>query len=277
MSGNTSNSHRYIDRRSFIGGSDARIIMGEDESNLVRLWREKRGEIDPEDLSDVLIVQLGTVTEDLNRRWYERNTGSAVTDLQLRVLHPVHKWMAATLDGLVNPGGAVFEAKFMLPWTFSEEAAAEKHMAQLQHNMWVANARSAALSIITGGGKWVEIKVDADPLYQHLLLTAERKFWRCVMDGEVPALFGVEPPKPRLEAVRVVDMSSSNSWAEFAATYRRTRPAYQEHEGAKADLKKLVPEDAREAVGHGLRAKRSKSGAISFDLVDVEAADAPLQ
>ena len=222
-------------------------------------------------------MQLGTVTEDLNRRWYERNTGSAVTDLQLRVLHPVHKWMAATLDGLVNPGGAVFEAKFMLPWTFSEEAAAEKHMAQLQHNMWVANARSAALSIITGEGSGSKSTVDADPLYQHLLLTAEKKFWRCVMDGEVPGLFGVEPPEPRLEAVRVVDMSSSNSWAEFAATYRRTRPAYQEHEGAKADLKKLVPEDAREAVGHGLRAKRSKSGAISFDLVDVEAADAPLQ
>jgi hypothetical protein len=55
--------------------------------------------------------------------------------------------MAATLDGLVDPGGAVFEAKFMLPWTFSEEGAAEKHMAQLQHNMWVASSRVAVLSI----------------------------------------------------------------------------------------------------------------------------------
>ena len=63
-------------------------------------------------------------------------------------------------------------------------------------------------------------------------------------------------------------MSASNSWAEFAATFRRTRAAHQEHEGAKADLKKLVPEDAKEASGHGLRAKRSKSGAISFDLMD---------
>ena len=125
------------DRRSFIGGSDARIIMGNDEAALVRLWREKRGEVEPEDLSDNLIVQLGTVTEDLNRRWYERNTGHAIKDVQRRILHPVIKWMAATLDGLVDPGGAVFEAKFMLPWTFSEEAAAEKHMAQLQHNMWV--------------------------------------------------------------------------------------------------------------------------------------------
>ena len=139
-----------IDRRSCIGGSDARVIMGDDEAALVRLWREKRGEVEPEDLTDNLIVQLGTVTEDLNRRWYERNTGLAIKDVQRRLQHPVIKWMAATLDGLVDPGGAVFEAKFMLPWTFSEEAAAEKHMAQLQHNMWVSSARSAVLSIITG-------------------------------------------------------------------------------------------------------------------------------
>jgi predicted phage-related endonuclease len=262
-------------RRSFIGGSDARIIMGNDEAALTRLWREKRGELEAEDLSDNLIVQLGTVTEDLNRRWYQRNTGHAVKDVQRRVMHPVHRWMAATLDGLIEPGGGVFEAKFMLPWSFSEELAAEKHMAQLQHNMWVVAARSASLSIITGGGKWVEITIHADPLYQHLLLTAEKKFWRCVMNGEEPRLFGVEPPRPRLEAVRSVDMSASNSWAEFSATYCRTRQAHLDHEGAKAELKKLVPEDAREAFGRGIKAKRSKSGAISFEVA--EANDAPIQ
>jgi hypothetical protein len=47
-------------------------------------------------------------------------------------------------------------------------------MAQLQHNMWVTNAKMAALSIITGGGKWVEVAIAADPLYQHLLLTAHQ-------------------------------------------------------------------------------------------------------
>jgi predicted phage-related endonuclease len=260
------------ERRNFIGGSDARIIMGDDEPNLVRLWQEKRGEIEPEDLSGNLIVQLGTVTEDLNRRWYERNTGQTITHMQRRMRHPVHKWMAATLDGLVDPGGAVFEAKFMLPWTFSEEAAAEKHMAQLQHNMWVADSRTAALSIITGGGKWVEMTISADPLYQHLLLTAERKFWRSVETGEPPHLFGIEPPRPRLEAVRTVDMSSSNAWAEFTSLYRMTRPAALDHDRAKTELKALVPEDAKEASGHGVRAKRSKSGAISFELL-AEATD----
>src|ERR1700720_1787248 len=242
-------------RRQFVGGSDARVIMGKDEKALHRLWREKRGEAAPLDLSDVLIVQLGLVTEDLNRRWYELNSGHRISDVQRHAIHRTMPWMAATLDGLVKETGAVFEAKFMLPWTFSEEGAAEKHMAQLQHNMWVANARAAVLSIITGGGKWVEMTVHADPLYQHLLLTAEKKFWRCVQSGEPPRLFGVEPPKPRLEAVRIVDMSASNSWAEFAATYRRTRPAHQEHEGAKADLKKLGPEEPKEPPGQGLRAQ----------------------
>ena len=131
--------------------------MCNDVAALVRLWREKRGEAELEDLSNNRVVQLGVATEDLNRRWYERNTGQAVGSVQRRVRHPVLKWMAATLDGVVDPGGAVFEAKFMLPWTVSEEAAAEKYMPQLQHNMWVAHARSAALSIITGGGKWVEV------------------------------------------------------------------------------------------------------------------------
>jgi hypothetical protein len=159
---------------------------------------------------------------------------------------------------------------------FGWTGTANQSMAQLQHNMWVANAKSAVLSIITGGGKWIELTIHADPLYQHLLLTAEKKFWRCVQDGEMPRLFGVEPPRPRLEAVRIVDMSASNSWAEFASSYRRSRPAYLEHEAAKAELKKLMPEDAKEATGHGVRAKRSKSGAISFDLMDLEAAHAPL-
>jgi hypothetical protein len=136
--------------------------------------------------------------------------------------------------------------------------------------MWVINATAAALSVITGGGKWVEIAVHADPLYQHLLLTAEKKFWRCVESGEPPRLFGVEAPRPRIEAVRVVVMSSSNSWAEFAGVFCRTREAFVEHETAKTELKKLMPEDAKEAIGHGIRAKRSKSGAISFDVVNLE-------
>jgi predicted phage-related endonuclease len=131
-----------VNRRLFLGGSDARVIMSGDEAAIVGLWKEKRGEIEPEDFSDNLLVQLGNATEDLNRSWYGKNTGHVVTEVQTWVRHPVVKYLAATLDGFVDDLDAVFEAKFMLPWSFSEEAAAAKHMAQLQHNMWVTNARS---------------------------------------------------------------------------------------------------------------------------------------
>jgi predicted phage-related endonuclease len=264
-------------RRSFIGGSDARIIMGSDEAALIRLWREKRGEAEPEDLSGNLVVQLGKATEALNRSWYERNTGRRISDVQRRVKHSAIPWMAATLDGIVEGTEAVFEAKFMLPWSFSEEAAAEKYMPQLQHNMWVTHLRSAVLSIITGGGKWVEMAIPMDPLYLSVLVSAEKKFWRCVQSGEPPHLINAEPPRPRIEAVRIVDMSSSNSWAEFAALFRDTRDAFLDHERAKSELKALMPEDAKEAIGHGVRAKRSKAGAVSFDVLGREVIHAPVQ
>jgi YqaJ-like viral recombinase domain len=177
-----------------------------------------------EDLSGNLLVQLGAATEELNRSWYERNTGRRVTDIQRRVKHSAIPWMAATLDGIVEGTEAV------------------------------------------------------DPLYLSVLVSAEKKFWRYVQSGEVPHLVLAEPPRPRIEAIRIVDMSASNSWAEFAALFRNTRSAFLDHERAKSELKALMPEDAREAIGHGVRAKRSKSGAVSFDVLEMEeASHAPVQ
>ena len=114
-----------------------------------------------------------------------------------------------------------------------------------------------------------------DPLYLSVLVSAEKKFWRCVQSGEAPHLINAEPPRPRIEAIRIVDMSSSNSWAEFAALFRNTREAFLDHERAKSELKALMPEDAKEAIGHGVRAKRSKSGAVSFDVLETEAGPCP--
>ena len=254
-------------RRTYIGGSDTRTIMGNDESALIRLWREKRGEVEPEDLLGNLLVQFGCATEELNRRWFERETGRRLGQVQGFIRHQKLNWMGATLDGVVESEAAVFEAKFMLPWNFDESSAADKHMAQLQHNMLVTGARRGYLSILTGGAKWVSIEGEADPVYQTVLLQVEHIFWRCVVTGEPPRVFGAEPPKAKLPVVRVVDMSTSNAWAEYAAIFLRTRIAHGAHETAKTELKALVPEDAKEAFGRGVSAKRSKSGAVSFDVM----------
>jgi hypothetical protein len=100
------------------------------------------------------------------------------------------------------------------------------------------------------------------------LVSAEKKFWRCVQSGETPRLVFAEPPRARIEAIRTVDMSTSNSWGEFASLFRQTRQAFLDHERAKTELKALMPEDVKEAIGHGVRGKRSKSGAVSFELLE---------
>jgi hypothetical protein len=254
------------DRRYFIGGSDARIIMGEAEEALLRLWREKRGEVEPEDLSGNLIAQLGLVTEELNQRWYEVNTGGIITDVQRLVRHPTVRWMGATLDGRIEENGAVFEAKFMLPWSFSEEAAVKKYMAQLQPNMWVVPARGAVLSVITGGGKWEKSR----PMPIRFISTSSLPpRGNSGAASRVASRLRCSDSNRRSRGsrrVRIVDMSSSNAWAEFSAIFARTRPAYLAHEKAKTELKSLVPEDAQQAVGHGVRARRSKNRVITFEL-----------
>ena len=251
--------------------------MGKEEKALLRLWRKSA----VRKLRPTCRTSLSSSSV-----WSPRTSIGAGTSSTLAVgsrtssamlMHRAIPWMAATLDGLVKETGAVFEAKFMLPWSFSEEAAAEKHMAQLQHNMLVAGTRKSVLSIITGGGNWIELTIEADPIYQTILIAAEKAFWRAVKTGETPALFDCEPPKPRIEAVRIVDMNASNSWAGFASLFCETRQAHADHERAKSELRALMPEDAKEARGHGIRAKRSKSGAISFDLVEMEAGHASIQ
>ena len=103
----------------------------------------------------------------------------------------------------------------MLPWSLSDEAAAEKHMVQLQHNMGVTNSRLAALSVITGGGKWIEVKISPDPLYQHLLLTAEKKFFHPTMIQSAPVHLTrtafTPPPCPMTEEPGVVILESNTT------------------------------------------------------------------
>ena len=196
-------------RRSFIGGSDARIIMGDDAAALLRLWREKRGEAEPEDLSGNLIVQLGKVTEELNRRWFETKSGHQVVDVQRHVRHPALHWMGATLDGRWLRAAPSLRPNLCCRGRSRRKRRSKstRHSSNITFGLSLQELRYSRLLQAEGSG--LKSRCSADPLYQHLIVTAERKFWRCVESGEPPALFGVDPPKPRVEAVRIVDMTSA--------------------------------------------------------------------
>lgn len=258
-------------RRSSIGGSDARIIMSGDPKAIERLWKEKRGEIEPENLDDVIIVQLGNLTEAFNLDIFELETGFHVTDEQLKARHKDLPFIHATLDGLVREtiDGEAFanvEAKFMLPFHFTPEKALEKYWPQVQHNMLVTSMEKSWLSILTGGGQHVRLPVEADIFYQVELLEAEKDFWDCVQTGRRPGVVEATTAPPPIDEMRVVDMSADNAWVDLAVTLLETKPHVEKHEKAEKEIKKLIPNDAKEASARGVKITRSKDNKLRLTL-----------
>ncbi len=249
-------------RRRSIGGSDANIILSGDPERILRLWREKRGEERVEDLSGHLPVMLGSWTEAFNRQWYEQSTGLLVSEVGAVVPCREHSWRRCTLDGYVQTTGAVWEAKHTNGFGKPEELLA-RYMPQLQHNMAVRKTERAILSVIFGNHKWEVYDIAADWLYQEDLLIAEARFWDCVRSGDVPTAAPVPPP-PKPIGVREICLEGNNLWASAAADWLENREAAKLHASASSTIKGLVEDDAARCFGHGIEAKRSKSGAITI-------------
>jgi hypothetical protein len=245
-----------------LGGSDANVLLSGDADRILRLWQLKRREAPEEDLSDRLQVALGSWTEPFNRMWYEKLTGQSIVDAGLSVTCKRHPWRRCLLDGIVEDSNAVFEAKHTGAFVKSEEVL-ERYMPQLQHNMAVAECERAVLSVIFGNHKYEIFEIAADWLYQLELLEAEEEFWDCVQTGRAPVAPPVPlPPKP--VGVREVCLEGNNSWASAAVDWLEHRDAAKHHAAACGTIKALVEPDVAWAFGHGIEARRSKSGALSI-------------
>ena len=225
-------------------------------------WLEKRGEKAPADLSDHLPVALGCWTECFNRQWFEALTERRVSRVGEIVACRVHSWRRATIDGAVATTGTLWEAKHTNAFASSDEVL-ERYMPQLQHNMAVTGYQRAALSVIFGNHKFEIFEIAADWLYQIDLLKAEQRFRDCVISGEEPVAAD-PPPAPRPIGVREVCLEGNNAWASAAFDWLKHREAAKIHATASRSIKDLVEEDVSRAFGHGIEAKRSKSGAITI-------------
>lgn len=249
-------------RVAAIGGSDANTIMSGDTERVLNLWREKRCEKASEDLSDRLPVALGSWTEAFNRQWYEKLSGRKVELIGTTVSCSTYEWRRCTLDGFVVDQNSVWEAKHTNAFTGPDEIL-ERYMPQLQHNMAVTKSDRAILSVIFGNHKYEIFEVEADWLYQLDLLEAEEDFWDCVQTGREPIAVPV-PVSPRPIGVREVCLEGNNAWASAAVDWLDHRVAAKLHATSCATIKGLVEDDVAKAFGHGIEAKRSKSGAISI-------------
>lgn len=254
-----------------IGGSDANTIMSGDEAAILRLWETKTGRRDPDDLSDVLPVVMGSFTEPLNAAWFEKQTGQAVGARGEALAHPADTWRTATLDGLVAegpdlPAHAIWEAKHVGSF-WKDDALLAKYQPQLHHNMAVAGLRRACLSVFKGNADWLLFEVDYDDAYGAALRKAEWSFWMAVQADEPPVPYPAPPP-PAADALREVCMEGRNEWAALAADWLETRAVVARHDKAKDGLKKLVEADVKRAFGHGVELTRDKRGALRFAVME---------
>ena len=253
---------KAAERRQGIGGSDANIIFSGDAPRIRQLWLEKRGEAEAADLSANLSVMLGCWTEAFNRQWFERLSGDKIVQSGKSFTCSRYPWRRCTVDGLVQAKEAVWEAKHTSAFARSDEVL-ERYMPQLQHNMAVIGLERATLSVIFGNHKFEIFEVAADWLYQLELLEAEEQFWDCVLTGKEPSM-SEAPPPPRPIGTREVCLEGNNAWASAAHDWLKHREPAKTHASACASIKSLVEEDVARAFGHGIEARRNKSGAITI-------------
>ncbi len=246
-------------RRKSIGSSDAKTIMAGDAPALLRLWQEKRGEVEPDDMLGIIPVNIGTVTEPLNLALFEHETGKVITRDGEQVSHPDIPFMGATLDGWIDAERAIIECKHVGGFEAWETVVA-RYMPQIHHQCACTGAGKAYLSVLIGNAKLQWQEIEPDPFYLAEMIEREHAFWRCVTTGEQPAtLPAVAAPVP-IEKMRTVDMSASNSWASHAAQWLENRAAAKQFEASAKEIKLLVESDVRLAFGHGIQAKRDKRG-----------------
>jgi len=255
------NADDLADRKIYINASEAPTICGGDAEKRHRLWLEKTGQAEPEDLSGVLPVQLGSYTEPFNCAWFERMSGMTVTGRQ-DVLR--NDWLRATLDGKCEYNGtpAVWEAKHIGAFSKIDEAM-QRYMPQVFVQMHLAECKLAILSLLHGTQNYEWVLVEWDDAYAAQVLAMLEEFRDCVAFStpphDTPALAG---PKPTL--FRAYDMTGQNEWASHAADWLATKAAADTFKKAEKGIKDIVPDDASEATGHGISVKRSKAGALSI-------------
>lgn len=260
-------AEEVAERRNYIGGSDANTILSGNEERILNLWREKRGEQEPEDLSDVLAVQMGSWTEDLNLYWYEKQTGHKVTARNVQKQHPTHTFIKARADGEIEALNAVIDAKHVGAFNFDMDTIVARYMPQLVVQAHCCRRESAVLSVFSGSNKWEQRHIEIDPLYAAQVIVALEKFWSCVQSGFAPVdLPDASAPVP-VELMRKVDMSFSNEWRAYEEDYVATAAQAKTHKLAGDTLKGLVEGDVCEAKGKLIQIKRSKNGSLRISKV----------
>jgi predicted phage-related endonuclease len=253
-------------RLKTLGASDATIVMAGTPERRLHLNHVKRKLKADDNLDDILAVQLGNVTEDLNRRWLSRELGVKVVFNKKTCEHQVHPQMdflGCNLDG--RAGEDIAELKFHGGYSTLEELAT-KYIWQIQHQLNVTNTDRCHLGVIYGAHaryEWCTLDRDPDLIAQ--LVEQECLFWADVEADRDPGDAPEIVAKVALDDMRTVDMTTGNAaaeWTDSATNWRTCKPYAVAFKDAEKALKELIADDVKHAHGAGIAIKRSKNGAL---------------
>jgi predicted phage-related endonuclease len=266
MRNTTLTDEQKAKRMKGLGGTDAKKIM---EGEWTKLWMEKTGRSEPDDLTAIFKVQLGINTEAFNLWWLQQSTDFKLQfpDVGETFYHPDFKQLLCHPDAIAISSGDIIDAKHLAPkapWN-SEEDVIKRYFWQAQHNMMVLNRSKFWLSIIWGNEFGEPLLIEANPKQQELLLDRELAFWSHV-ESDTPPMDpeAEETPEISMDDMRTVDMEGNNAWCDNAIAFLDNQDGAKKFEKAKKEIKESVEADVKHAFGHGVQAKRSKSGSINI-------------
>ncbi len=248
-------------RAGKIGGSDIGIIVGGDRVKINKLWEQKLGLREPDNLDDNFQVQMGIQTEPLNLRWYEKRHRQTVSRRGDVVTHYRYDWACCTLDGWIDEMRCPIECKHS-GGREKLEVLEARYQPQLQWQMEITGAETCALSVIFGNDDpAVEFyKRDAD--YAGLLLERGDNFIKHVRNKTPPVDLPVIPSP--VDVTAVYDMAGNNEFAHHADIWLQLRDSAEAYDDAATILKSMVPADAKRCFGYGVMITRSKLGRLSL-------------
>lgn len=268
-----SNSIVLLDRHLGLGASDAKRIV---DGDWHKLYMEKTQQADPEDLSYVFRVQLGSYTEPFHLLWLSQMHDFVLDDRSERIYHPEHEFMFCHLDGWRQDEDTFIEVKH----SNSRATARDKalyYMPQLQHQLACTGKSHCYFSVIAGNDEPEMLRVDRNQDLIDELIKQETAFWWHVENKVAPDIIPTGKqaeimrlvPKTLVGGLQSYDMLGNNEWADAAADYLTHANAAAAYEGAKDKLKTLVPTDASDAVGYGIIIKRDKRGSLRITREDL--------
>jgi len=256
-------------QRGVITASFLPYLLAGDTDKILQHWRIAVGDLDveEEDLSTNWPVQFGAYVEPFALDWHQRKTGHPLTGRGHVMTHPQRPWLTCTLDAFRAADNTVIDVKVLGGYRRLDEAIAF-YTPQMVAQKSCSEATHAALLIVHGGAEPQEHPVEWTSDYELVLWLRVEEYYRNILNlvppSPLPSI--VAPVKP----IKTYDMTGDNRWADAAGRWFDNAVAARDFEDAKDTLKKLTPEDAVRASGHGVTVSRAKNGHLSVKALTVK-------